>query len=125
MKKKSFSKIIVPNISGVFLRKRLMRLLDNGRKKPLIWVHGPAGSGKTTMVAGYVKERNLPVLWYQVDEKDDDVANLFFYLKKAKEDAFPNDNTSLPLLTPEYLAGLTTFPTVTLNNFTKLQKALA
>ncbi|MGR3318263.1 MAG: BTAD domain-containing putative transcriptional regulator [Candidatus Anammoxibacter sp.] len=86
-----------------------MRLMDNGRKKPLIWVHGPAGAGKTTMVAGYLKERDLPVLWYQVDEKDDDVANLFFYLKKAKEDAFPNDNTSLPLLTPEYLAGLTTF----------------
>ncbi|MGR3218319.1 MAG: hypothetical protein ACUZ8H_00695, partial [Candidatus Anammoxibacter sp.] len=105
----TFSKIIVPNITGVFLRKRLMRLLDNGRKKPLIWVHGPAGSGKTTLVAGYIKEHNLQTLWYQVDERDDDVANLFFYLKKAKEEAFPKAGNSLPLLTPEYLAGLTTF----------------
>ncbi len=108
-KTESFSKIIGPNISRVFLRKRLLRLLENGRKKPLIWVHGPAGAGKTTLVGSYLKEHGLPVLWYQVDEKDDDVANLFFYLKKAKEEAFPDDNTSLPLLTPEYLAGLTTF----------------
>ncbi len=108
-KKESFAKIIGPNISRVFLRKRLMRLLDDGRKKPIIWVHGPAGAGKTTLVASYLKEHKLSSLWYQVDEKDDDVANLFFYLKKAKEDAFPEDKVSLPLLTPEYLAGLTTF----------------
>ncbi|MGR3318266.1 MAG: hypothetical protein ACUZ8O_07260 [Candidatus Anammoxibacter sp.] len=60
-KKRSFSKIIVPNITGVFLRKRLMRLMDNGRKKPLIRVHGPAGAGKTTMVAGYLKCRHQTV----------------------------------------------------------------
>jgi len=120
--KDSFAKITAPNLARTFLRKRLMRLLDNGRKKKVIWVHGPAGAGKTTLVASYLKEYNLPTLWYQVDGMDGDVANLFFYLKTLAKEAFHDNQVSLPLLSPEYRSELTTFTRRYFQQFSSLAK---
>jgi ATP/maltotriose-dependent transcriptional regulator MalT len=46
----SIAKITRPILSDVVQRKRLFHLLDEGKKKPVVWVSGPAGSGKTTLV---------------------------------------------------------------------------
>jgi ATP/maltotriose-dependent transcriptional regulator MalT len=40
------AKVTRPSVTGVLERKRLFRLLDKGRKRPAVWVSGPAGSGK-------------------------------------------------------------------------------
>jgi len=79
------------------------------RKQPIIWVSGPAGSGKTTLVANYLDVRKIPCLWYQIDEGDADLATFFFYLGKAAKKAAPRKKKPLPLLTPEYLQGIPTF----------------
>lgn len=108
-KRTLLSKISPPRVSRVFLRKRLMRLLDQSRKKSAIWVCGPAGSGKTTLVASYLKERKLPCIWYQVDKRDEDVASLFYYMGLAVKKAFPRIKKPLPVLSSEYISGLDAF----------------
>jgi ATP/maltotriose-dependent transcriptional regulator MalT/DNA-binding SARP family transcriptional activator len=89
----------------VFSRKRLFRLLDAGRNRPITWLQGPPGAGKTTLIASYLESRKLPTLWYQVDAGDGDVATFFYHLR----DAAPRRRRPLPLLTPEYLSSLEIF----------------
>ena len=68
------SKITRPILTGVFQRKRLFSLIDRLQKQPVIWVSGPPGCGKTTLVSSYLEARKIPCLWYQVDEGDADPA---------------------------------------------------
>ncbi|HWR58058.1 MAG TPA: tetratricopeptide repeat protein, partial [Thermodesulfovibrionales bacterium] len=75
----------------------------------VIWVSGPAGSGKTTLVASYLDSRRLPCLWYQLDEGDADIATFFYYMGLAAKKAAPRKRRSLPLFTPEYYMGIPTF----------------
>ncbi|OGQ07917.1 MAG: hypothetical protein A2026_22245 [Deltaproteobacteria bacterium RBG_19FT_COMBO_46_12] len=79
------------------------------RKQPVIWVCGPAGSGKTTLISSYIEARKIPCLWYQIDEADADPATFFFYLGQATQRASPRKRKPLPLLTPEYLQGIPIF----------------
>jgi len=108
-KQPHIAKITRPRAIGIFPRKRLFRLLDTFRKYPVIWISGPAGSGKTTLVSSYLDANKLPCLWYQVDEGDSDIATFFSYMGMAAKKAAPRRRTSLPLLTPEYLQGISTF----------------
>jgi len=113
-------KITRPAVSGIFARERLFTMLDNGQGKPVTWVSGPAGSGKTTLVASYVDAKDLPCLWYQVDEGDRDVAAFFYYMGMAVNQAAPRKRKSLPLLAPEYLADLSAFTRRYFENFSDL-----
>jgi DNA-binding SARP family transcriptional activator len=103
------SKITRPILTGVFSRKRLFSLLDRMRKQPVIWVSGPPGSGKTTLVNSYLTVRKIPCLWYQVDDGDADPATFFYYMGQAAKRASPRKRKPLPLLTPEYLQGIPAF----------------
>jgi len=103
------SKITRPILTEVLPRKRLFSLLDRMRRRPIIWVSGPAGCGKTTVISSYIQTRKIPCLWYQVDEGDADPATFFYYMGQAAKRAFPQKRKPLPLLTPEYLQGITTF----------------
>jgi len=105
----SIAKIIRPGAKGIYPRKRLFRLLDRGRRFPIIWVTGPPGSGKTSLVASYLDARKLPCLWYQIDERDADIASFFYYIRMAAIRAAPRKRKPLPLLTPEYLSGIPAF----------------
>ncbi|MEO0249957.1 MAG: hypothetical protein ABIN58_10610, partial [candidate division WOR-3 bacterium] len=105
----SIAKIARPKISGVYERKRLFKLLDKRLERSVVWISDPAGSGKTTLVASWLDSRKLPCLWYQMDEGDADIATFFYYMGMAAKKAAPNVRRPLPLLTPEYLAGVTVF----------------
>ena len=108
-KNATIAKISRPKISGAFARKRLFSLLDDSRKRSVVWVSGPAGSGKTTFVSSYLDERKLPCLWYQADEGDADIASFFYYLCLAARKAAPRNRKPLPFLTTEYLHGVFIF----------------
>ena len=101
------AKLVRPKQVGTYRRTRLFAVLD--RARPVAWVNGPPGAGKTTLVASFVEARRLRTLWYQLDEGDGDPATLFFYLRQGAVRASPRKRWGLPLLTPEYLAGLGTF----------------
>jgi LuxR family maltose regulon positive regulatory protein len=104
------AKISRPVPKGCLPRKRLFRLVDRSFKKaPLLWVCGPPGCGKTTLVSTYVGTRMAPALWYKFDEGDDDLASFFYYLGVAGKRAAPRMRKSLPVLTPEYLGGIQEF----------------
>lgn len=113
----TIAKVTRPIPTGVYPRKRLFDLLDHKRKYPIIWVSGPPGCGKTTMVTSYLENKDNPCLWYQADEGDADPSTFFYYLGLAAKKATPRKRKPLPLLTPEYLPGL---PTFTLRYFENL-----
>jgi LuxR family transcriptional regulator, maltose regulon positive regulatory protein len=103
------AKITRPLLTEVFPRKRLFEILDRSRKRPVTWIAGPPGCGKTTLVSSYHDARKLPCLWYQVDPGDADPATFFYYLGLAAREAAPYKRKPLPLLTPEYRQGMSAF----------------
>jgi LuxR family transcriptional regulator, maltose regulon positive regulatory protein len=102
-------KISRPTPKDVYLRHRLFERLDKLRRFPVIWTSAPAGSGKTTLISSYIENRNIPCIWYQLDNADTDVATFFYYLREAAKRASPRRRLSLPLFTPEYIQGISTF----------------
>ena len=87
-----------PTLAATVARPRLFRRLDRARQRPVTWVWGPPGAGKTTLVASYLATRRLQALWYQMDDGDGDVATFFYYLGQGA----PRRGRPLPLLTPEF-----------------------
>ena len=77
-KRASLGKTSRPSLSGILPRKRLFSLLDEARERPVAWVSGPPGCGKTTAVASYLDHSSIYCVWYQLDEGDADVATFFY-----------------------------------------------
>ncbi len=105
----SISKVTKPRLAKVYPRTRLFRVLDRGRDVPVTWLSGPAGSGKTTLVANWLDSRKLPCIWHQVDVGDADLATFFYYMGLAARKAASKYKRPLPLFTPEYGLGVPTF----------------
>jgi len=105
----SFAKITRPIPKGIIPRERLFQILDAGREFPIVWISGPAGSGRTSLVSSYIDARKLPCLWYQIDERDADVAEFFYYMGMAAKEAAPGKRKPLPPFSPEYLPSISVF----------------
>lgn len=96
------AKISAPKLSRVLPRPRLYRRLDGARRAGLIWIIGPAGAGKTTLVASWLAARRVRHAWLQLDRGDGDVATFFHGLAHAV--AAGSRTATLPAFTPESLA---------------------
>lgn len=103
------AKISPPRLPRVLERRRLFDELEAALSRPAVWVAGPAGSGKTTLVASYIQARKLPAVWYQVDPGDADLATFFHFLGDAARALSPRRRGALPHLTRGYLVGLDEF----------------
>ncbi|MFE1289982.1 LuxR C-terminal-related transcriptional regulator [Streptomyces sp. NPDC058751] len=63
----------VPDLTETFVRRpRLVGRLDEGVRGPLTLVNGPAGAGKTLLVAHWISTRDRPddVAWLTVEHED-------------------------------------------------------
>jgi LuxR family maltose regulon positive regulatory protein len=105
----SIAKIVRPKLPRIFPRTRLFGVLDRTRDLPVVFVTGPAGSGKTTLVASYLDSRKLKGLWYQMDDGDAEPGSFFYYLGLAARKAAPRTRTPMPIVTPECLPALSSF----------------
>jgi len=108
-KQASIVKITRPRLAKVLPRPRLFRLLAHGLKSTVIWVTGPGGSGKTTLVASWLDATKMNCLWYNLDAGDSDPATFFYYIGMAAKNATPRIKSSLPFLTAEYRGDIPTF----------------
>ena len=72
-----------PRLYAVVKRERLFKALDAARAHPIVFIAGPPGAGKSTLVASYVESRRAPGLWFQADIGDSDPATFFHYVSAA------------------------------------------
>ena len=105
----SYAKASPPVLPNLFKRTRLFDLLDQYRNRRAIWIQGQAGSGKTTLIAGYIKHCGLKSLWYRIDAGDNDPVTFFHYFRLAATELLPAQHKPLPKLTPELLPNLEPF----------------
>ena len=97
------AKLERPRSEGLYERGRLFAMLDRARGKPVIWISAPPGAGKTSLLASYVRARELAGIWYQVDGGDADISTFFYYLGLAGQQAVRRRKMNLPKFSPEYL----------------------
>jgi len=106
----TLAKLTPPRLYAVTRRERLFKLLkERHRHHALIWVAGPPGAGKTSLVASYLAESKQRTLWYHMDLGDADLATFFHYLAQAAQSAAGRKKLRLPALPPEYMADVPGF----------------
>src|SRR5437660_12241922 len=64
----------------ILARPRLIERLQADLVLPVTLVTANAGSGKTTMVADFLRKQECPYVWYQLDRTDADPAVFLGYL---------------------------------------------
>lgn len=98
MSTSSIAKLLPPSLSRVVSRPRVATRIADNLTASNCWLSAPAGYGKTTAVVDYLSAQAGRIVWYRIDEGDQDVASFFHYLSLALADpAAP-----LPLFGPEY-----------------------
>src|SRR4030043_1360315 len=69
----SNTKLLIPQLGSSHVhRERLTDILHNNIQKRLQVISAPAGYGKTTLLADFVRSIDTPVCWYSIDEEDED-----------------------------------------------------
>ncbi|MGW5721623.1 LuxR C-terminal-related transcriptional regulator [Amycolatopsis sp. NPDC003865] len=108
------AKVAVPRVPGIFVpRPRLGELFDRATTRPVTVVRAPAGSGKTTALAGWAVA-GPAVAWVSLDRDDNDESRLWAAVLRALRDcpAVPPDSPLHRLAPPppgqrtEFLADL-------------------
>jgi LuxR family transcriptional regulator, maltose regulon positive regulatory protein len=86
---------------GLVPRPRLMARLDEGLARGLVLVCGPAGYGKTVLLAEWARRGELPAAWLSLDAGDNDPARFWRHAVAALDRARPGIGDRLaPLLGP-------------------------
>ncbi|MBN1310427.1 MAG: tetratricopeptide repeat protein, partial [Anaerolineae bacterium] len=84
-------------------RPRLIERLDEGIRRKLTLISAPAGFGKTTLLAAWVKQCSVPVAWVSLDAADSDSVRVLAYIIAALQtvDAVLGSAASAMLQSPQ------------------------
>jgi LuxR family maltose regulon positive regulatory protein len=74
----------------ILARPRLIERLQANLGLPVTLVTANAGSGKTTLVADFLRKQERPYVWYQLDHTDADPAAFLGYLTYGIKQRLPN-----------------------------------
>ena len=96
-RKPQLPKISAPHLYNVLRRPRVIALFDRDRERPLLWVSGGPGEGKTIAVVDYLNARKKRFAWLNLDDADKDPATFFYYLGLAIAAALPRQRLDFPI----------------------------
>ena len=86
---------------GLVPRPRLLARLDEGLARGLVLVCGPAGYGKTVLLADWARRGEVPAAWLSLDAGDNDPARFWRHAVAALDRARPGIGERVaPLLGP-------------------------
>lgn len=99
---------LVPYVSGVIERPRLLELLARARQHKLTLVCAPPGYGKTTLVAQFAAQVPDAIAWHTLEERERDLPNLFQRALQVLDSVAPGMARLAPLpdMTPAEMAAL-------------------
>src|SRR5215813_6755889 len=84
------TKLLAPRPTPELLfRERLIERLHANLSLPMTLVTANAGSGKTTLVADFLRQQERPYVWYQLDHTDSDPAVFVGYLAQGIQQRVP------------------------------------
>jgi LuxR family maltose regulon positive regulatory protein len=85
------TKLEVPSAPRLVVRQSLIDALSAGLSQPLTLVYGPAGSGKTMLVAQWAASarEKRPLAWLSLETGDNDLARFWMYVIGALRSALP------------------------------------
>ncbi len=84
------TKLFIPPLRpNQVVRPRLIELLDKGLDRPLILVSAPAGYGKTTLLAGWLRQASIRSAWLSLDKRDNDPLHFLQYFLSALHQLTP------------------------------------
>ena len=95
------AKLSPPRIERVITRTRVHAAIHEALQRPVCWIVGAAGTGKTTAAAEYLRVYRRRAIWYRIDEGDADIATFFHYLSQLP---LSKAKPPLQVFAPEYAA---------------------
>ncbi len=98
-----------PRLGRPIQRDRLFIALDATASAPGLWIAGPAGFGKSTLIATYLDARGLSSGWLQLDTGDADPATFAHFLGETTAAMAPGKPHRLPLPNADDLRDVPTF----------------
>ncbi|HWS26271.1 MAG TPA: AAA family ATPase, partial [Xanthomonadales bacterium] len=93
----TLGKLSPPRLGRAIGRDRLFAEIEASSAAPGLWIAGPPGIGKTTLVATYLDAHSLPCLWLQLDAGDADPATFVHFLRVAAKRLAPRRQLRLLL----------------------------
>ncbi len=97
------TKFALPPVPAGFVpRPRLAGRLEQIQSHALILIAAPAGFGKTTMLASWLRQATFPTAWVSLESSDDDPSRLWPYLFAALERVIPGSSSSAVELLRQY-----------------------
>ncbi len=93
----ALGKLNPPRLGRTIDRDRLFEEIEQFSAAPGLWIAGPPGIGKTTLVATYLNRRALPCVWLQLDAGDIDPATFVHFLGAAAAPLTGRRQLRLPL----------------------------
>ncbi len=102
-------KLSRPKLQQTYPRTRLFSIMSQSVGNCALWICGPAGSGKTTLINSFLDTADIPCIWYGIDQTDTDIASFFYYMGKARKRISSDTSSPLPLFTQELFPKISVF----------------